>query len=74
MRSVAPSNLDIWHLAQDFASLPSLSQTFIEENPPVARVLAVAGGYPQFLFDAYFQLKCVRPMPTYSVPGLIDHF
>ena len=73
-RSNAATPLHAWHLAQNFSSLPTLNQTFIEENPPVDRVVAVGGTYPQFLFDSYIQLKCSRPMPVYSVPGLIDHF
>ena len=50
-----------------------LDSTFIEENPPIDRVIAVPSE-PHLIFDAYFDLKCARPMPTYSVPGLIDHF
>lgn len=72
-RSNDPQSLDAWHLAQDFAALPALNQSFIEENPPIDRVIAVTSE-PQFLFDSYFDLKCARPMPVYSVPGLIDHF
>ena len=73
MRSNYATSLDVWHLAQDFASLPALNATFIEENPPIDRVIAVPSE-PHILLDAYFDLKCARPMPTYSVPGLIDHF
>lgn len=72
-RSTASGTLDIWHLAQKFTSLPTLNSTFISESPPVDRVVAV-NTEPQFLMDAFFRLKCARPMPTYSVPGLIDHF
>lgn len=72
-RSQYAQSLDIWHLAQDFEALPALDATFIEDNPPMERILAVPSG-AQFLYDAYFSLKCVRPMPVYSVPGLIDHF
>jgi len=72
-RSTYATPLDTWHLAQDFSSLPLLNQTFIDENPPIGRIVAVPSE-PEFLFDAYFQYRCVRPMPTYSVPGLIDHF
>ncbi|UDN67867.1 major capsid protein [robinz microvirus RP_160] len=72
-RSNYAQTLDTWHLAQDFASLPTLGSTFIEENPPVDRVIAV-NDEPQFLFDSYFKYRCARPMPVYSVPGLIDHF
>lgn len=73
LRSTDPQSLDVWHLAQRFDSLPALNQEFIEENPPMKRVLAVQDE-PQFILDAFFDLKCVRPMPVYSVPGLIDHF
>lgn len=72
-RSNDPQSLDIWHLAQDFASLPALNSTFIQENPPMDRVLAVPTE-PDLIMDCYFDLDCVRPMPLYSVPGLIDHF
>jgi len=72
-RSAAATSLDLWHLSQDFATAPVLNQEFIEENPPLARCIAVPSE-PHFLFDSYFKLKCARPMPTYSVPGLIDHF
>ncbi|QCQ85125.1 major capsid protein [Blackfly microvirus SF02] len=72
-RSNDPQPLDMWHLAQKFLTLPTLSATFIQENPPVDRVVAVPSE-PDFLFDFFFQLTCARPMPVYSVPGLIDHF
>ena len=71
-RSSDPTSLDLWHLSQDLSSLPLLNSSFIEENPPIDRVIAVPSE-PHFLFDAYFDLKCARPMPVYSVPGLIDH-
>lgn len=72
-RSTDPQPLDSWHLAQKFSSLPTLSAQFIQDDPPVERVVAVTSE-PQFLFDSYIRLKCARPMPVYSVPGLVDHF
>jgi hypothetical protein len=72
-RSTDPQPLDSWHLAQKFSSLPTLSSQFIQDDPPVERVIAVQNE-PQFLFDSYIRLKCARPMPVYSVPGLVDHF
>lgn len=72
-RSSYPTPLDSWHLAQDFASRPVLGATFIEDNPPIDRVIAVPSE-PHFLLDCYFSYKCARPMPTYAVPGMIDHF
>ena len=75
-RSTAAGTIDGWHLAQRFTSLPTLNTTFIQENPPVARTLAVgaAANGQQIIFDSFFDIKKARPMPMYSVPGLIDHF
>nr|WNN13309.1 MAG: major capsid protein [Microviridae sp.] len=73
MRSTAPQSLDVWHLSQKFESLPKLNAEFIQDQPPVNRVVAVQNE-PQFIFDAYFKMKCARPMPVYSVPSLVDHF
>jgi hypothetical protein len=72
-RSTATSSLDPWHLSEEFTSLPTLSSTFIESNTPLDRAIAVTTE-PHIILDAYFQLKCTRPMPVYSPPGLIDHF
>lgn len=73
MRSTAPQSLDAWHLSQDFATAPVLNAAFIEENPPIDRVVAVTDE-PQFIVDMYFKMRCARPMPVYGVPGFIDHF
>jgi len=72
-RSQAASSIDQWHLAQEFSSLPALNSTFIQDDPPLDRVIAVPS-QPHLLLDVYFDMKTARPMPTYSVPGLIDHF
>lgn len=71
----APDSLDYWHLAQEFGTRPTLSAEFIADtsDAPVRRAVSVQSE-PQFIFDSHFAIKCVRPMPTYSVPGLIDHF
>ena len=76
MRSTADNSLDVWHLAQEFENLPTLSAQFIEDNPPIDRVLAVATSddTPQFYLDVYFKYYCTRPMPAYGTPGLVDHF
>ena len=73
LRSQDPLSLDVWHLSQDFTTRPTLSATFIEERPPVDRIIAVVN-QPQFIIDMFFRLHCARPMPVYSVPGLVDHF
>ena len=73
MRSSVTGTLDSWHLSQEFSSLPSLDETFITETPPMDRVVAVTTE-PDFTMDCYFNYQCARPMPLFSVPGLIDHF
>lgn len=74
-RSSASGTLDGWHLAQKFASLPSLNSTFIQDSPPVSRVLAVSSQVgKEFLCDVFMSCRAARPLPMYSVPGLIDHF
>jgi len=75
-RSTAAGTIDPWHYAQKFTSLPTLNSTFIQDTPPLARNLAVgslANGQ-QLLLDAFFTTTAARPLPMYSVPGLIDHF
>lgn len=72
-RSTDPTSLDVWHLSQEFGSLPALNAAFIVDDPPLDRVVAVPSE-PHILFDAYFDLVCARPMPVYGVPGLVDHF
>ena len=72
-RSTYAQSLDSWHLAQKFENLPKLNAEFIVDNPPIDRVVAVPSE-PQFLLDCWFNLSCVRPMPVYGVPGLMDHF
>lgn len=73
VRSGHASDLDQWHLGLNFASRPLLNDVFIEDDPPLDRVVAVPS-QPHFLADMGFSYICARPMPTYSVPGLIDHF
>ena len=73
MRSVAAQSLDSWHLAEKRSDTPALNAAFIEEKPPIDRVIAVTSE-PQFKMDCYFRYRCARPMPVRAVPGLIDHF
>lgn len=74
-RSTASGTLDGWHAAQKFTSRPTLNTTFIQDTPPVDRILAVASQTgKQFYFDSFFDVNATRPLPMYSVPGLIDHF
>lgn len=68
-----PTSLDAWHLGQEFESLPALNSAFISEDPPLDRCIAVPSE-PHFNADFWFHVESERPMPIYSVPGLIDHF
>lgn len=72
-RSTYAQSLDAWHFSQKFENLPTLSNQFIQDHPPISRCLAVPSE-PHFLMDAAFNLQCVRPMPLFGTPGLIDHF
>jgi hypothetical protein len=72
-QSAATSPLDAWHLSQEFSSLPTLGQTFIEENPPLDRCVRV-NTEPHFIVDTFFDIKAARPLPVFGVPGMIDHF
>ena len=75
MRSTAELSLDVWHLGDDYVDLPRLSDGWIREDASnVDRVLAVNSSVANQLFaDFYIENKTTRPMPVYSIPGLIDH-
>uniref|UniRef100_A0AAU8AVU6 Major capsid protein n=1 Tax=Dulem virus 136 TaxID=3145613 RepID=A0AAU8AVU6_9VIRU len=75
MRSSHAQSLDVWHLADDYSTLPSLSDSWIREDKKnVDRVLAVTSEVSNQLFaDIYVKNRTTRPMPMYSIPGLIDH-
>lgn len=72
----AGMGLDSWHLSQNFVSPPTLNSTFIQDTPPVSRVVSagVLADGQQFLFDSVTDIRAVRPLPMFSVPGLVDHF
>lgn len=75
MRSSHSQSLDVWHLADDYSQRPSLSDSWIREDKSnIDRVLAVqSSNSNQFFADIYVQNRATRPMPIYSIPGLIDH-
>lgn len=73
MRSSDPNSLDAYHLSQDFASRPTLNSIFIQETPPISRVVAV-DTEPEFRGDFNFDVIKTRCLPMYAVPGMIDHF
>ncbi len=75
MRSSAAQSLDIWHLADDYNSLPALSDSWIrEDGSTVNRVIAVSDQLSNQLWaDIFIKNRTTRAMPLYSIPGLIDH-
>lgn len=73
-RSDYSPTLDPYHLAEDFAALPVLNTSFIEDASPFDRILAVPSEDVAFYLSAWFDYGHVRPMPVYSVPGMMDHF
>ena len=74
-RPDASGTLAAWNLSEDFASLPTLGDTFIQSNTgyPLDRAIATPSE-PHIIFDSYFDYRCARPMPLYGVPGNLDHF
>lgn len=72
-RSNCTSSLEAWHLSEEFSSLPSFDQTFIEQNTPVDRAIVTASE-PHLILDCYFNLRCARPMHMYSIPGMGGRF
>lgn len=74
-RSTYSTPIDFWHMAEDFATLPALNSTFIQNNTPILRALANTDPtVPQILMDCWYQYKHVRPMMTYSVPVTLGRF
>lgn len=67
--------LDSWHLSDYYTQHPTLSDEWIrEDKTTIDRVLAVQSTIAdQFLCDIYVKNFTTRPMPLYSIPGLIDH-
>lgn len=72
-RSNATGTLDSWHYGDNYTETPSLSQAWMKEgSSEIQRTLAVSGE-PQFIMDTVIDNTSVRPMPMYSIPGLVDH-
>lgn len=72
-RSNAKGTLDSWHYGDNYTETPSLSQAWMKEgDSEIQRTLAV-DNEPQFIMDTVIDNTSVRPMPMYSIPGLVDH-
>lgn len=77
-KSTTTPTIDYWHYAQKFTSLPVLDNAFIQDSTKevLQRTTAVgaAANGQQLLADIFISIRAARPLPMYSVPGLIDHF
>lgn len=72
-RSNATGTLDSWHYADNYSAVPALSQEWMKEGKAeIQRTLAIQDE-PQFIMDILVKNTTVRPMPLYSIPGLVDH-
>lgn len=70
MRSNATGTLDFWHYADNYKTVPTLSQEWMAEGKTeIARTLIVQNE-PQFFGAIRVANKTTRRMPLYSVPGL----
>jgi hypothetical protein len=70
MRSNAQGTLDFWHYADNYSTVPTLSQEWMtEDKKEIARTLIVQSE-PQFFGAIRVANKTTRCMPLYSVPGL----
>ncbi|QXP08175.1 MAG: major capsid protein [Arizlama microvirus] len=69
MRPNYSTPLDAWHLCHELSGKPTFNEAFIEENAPMDRVLEVTDE-PHFQLDSYIMAHHVRPLQTWSIPGL----
>lgn len=77
MRSGVTNSFDIWHYADTYLGAPALTDAWMQDNSKVnlGRTLAVDfTEADQILLNIRFDLEATRPMPTHSIPGMIDHF
>lgn len=72
-RSNAATPLDAWHLAQEFATLPTLGATFIQDATPVSRVVATPSE-PEIILDVFHSMACARPLPMFGIPATLGRF
>ena len=77
-RSTAAGNIDEWHLSEQFGTRPALNSAFIQDAAYLRLERAIAAGPSannmQILFDSVFKIKSTRPLPMYSIPGMMGRF
>lgn len=74
LSSLYAQSLDVWHLGDEYEDTPVLSDEFLRETDQYLYRSLISTTNHQFLADIYVENTAVRPMPVYSVPGLLDHF
>nr|DAW94671.1 MAG TPA: Major capsid protein [Microviridae sp.] len=72
-RSNAEGTLDSWHYGDNYEKAPSLSQAWMKEGDSEIQRTLAKDNEPQFIMDTVIDNTSVRPMPMYSIPGLVDH-
>lgn len=72
-RSNATGTLDSWHYGDNYEETPSLSQAWMKEGDSEIQRTLAKDNEPQFIMDTVIDNTSVRPMPMYSIPGLVDH-
>ena len=72
-RSNADGTLDSWHYGDNYAETPKLSQAWMKEGDSEIQRTLAKDNEPQFIMDTVIDNTSVRPMPMYSIPGLVDH-
>lgn len=70
MRSNATGTLDFWHYADNYSTVPTLSQEWMAEGKKEIARTVIAQSEPQFFGAIRVANKTTRCMPLYSVPGL----
>lgn len=78
-KSRSAGTIDYWHSAENFLALPTLGATFIQTASMATTTQRnFAGGAltdgQQIICDFFWNMNVARPLPMYSVPGMIDHF
>lgn len=73
LSSLYKQSLDVWHLGDEYNDTPVLSDEFLRETDQYLNRSLLTTTHHQFLADIFVENIAIRPMPIYSVPGLIDH-
>jgi hypothetical protein len=73
-RPTTAANIAQWHLSQQFVGAPVLGPTFINDNPPMSRVMPTGASNLYYLVDINISADFTRPMPMFGVPAQLGRF